>query len=206
MPAPVLPIAPPDVRLDEQHCETHEDCRVFQPGDWNARVECCYEYGCDLDYVAVSSRTWAAIRAWQRANPFDCAAHLRDAGPCNPRGARCGLVQHAPAAACQDGRCRLALPEVWPAVDPDAQRCTSPADCLAFRPSSTSGVARCCGGACDGEWTAINRDTAQEIDRWRNNHAPSCESWREANDCPPTTACSLIPPPVTCRGGECVVE
>lgn len=197
---------PPQVRLDAQTCESHDECRVFQPGDWNPRVECCYEYACDLDYVAVNTETWAAIRAWQRANPFDCAAHLQEVGPCNPRSPRCGLVQDAPAAACVEGLCQVAAPEVWPVIDPATQRCTSPADCLAFRPSSTSPEARCCGTACDGEWVAVNRDTATELDRWRNHHAVSCDTWRVDNACPPAGECNLIPPPVTCRGGECVVE
>ncbi len=197
---------PPAVQLDAQVCESHEDCRVFQPGDWNARVECCYEYRCDLDYVAVNARTWDLLRAWQRANPFDCVAHLRDAGPCSTRTPRCGLVQAAPAAACIEGLCEATLPEEWPRVDPEAQRCTSNSECIAYRPASTSLEARCCGMDCSGPWVAINNATAEEIDRWKRFHAPACEPYLAENICDSMAACALVTPPVVCRGGECVVE
>jgi len=194
---------PPQIRLDAQACAQHSDCRVFQPGDWNERVECCYEYGCDLDYVAVNQETWTLLRQWQRDHPFDCVSHLREQGPCANRSTRCGLIQDAPAAACQEGVCRVATPPQWPIVDPEAQRCTSDADCAAYRSAESSPLERCCGQDCSDEWISISRNTEAEIDRWRAHHAPRCETWREQHECPPSTACALVSPGVTCRGGEC---
>lgn len=198
---------PPSVALSDQTCASHADCRVFQPGDWNARVECCYEYRCDLDYVAINEGTWQALRAWQRENPFDCVAHLQEEGPCNARTPRCGLVQDAPAAACVDGLCQATLPETWPVADPEAQRCTSASECVAYRPVTTSATYRCCdGAACDDTWVAINTSTAEELQRWRQHHAQPCAMWREDNTCPAPTPCNAAAPEVFCRGGECVLQ
>lgn len=198
---------PPSVDLDDQPCAAHDECRVFQPSDWNPRVECCYEYSCDLDYVAINDGTWDRIRAWQQANPFDCVAHLGEAGPCSARTPRCGLIQDAPTAACIDNQCVATLPEPWPAADPEAQRCTSDAECLAYRPASTSDLGRCCGLACEGfDWIAINDTTAEEVDRWLRNHAPSCEDYLAEQPCDLMGACALRPPSTRCRGGVCVID
>ncbi len=196
---------PPTVVPEEQSCRIDDDCRAYQPGDWSPRVECCYEYPCDLDYTAVNQRTWTAMRAWRDANPFDCAAHLQDVGPCRHRTARCGLDQQAPPAACVDGLCIVAWPDPWPAVDPEAQACTVDPDCLAYRPSSSSTRGRCCGDVCGSQWVAISRATAVEIDRWTHERAEPCATWLAANSCPEPLACSSTPPRVECRGGACVV-
>jgi hypothetical protein len=195
----------PDITTGAQTCTADDECRVYQPSDWNPRVECCYEYGCDLDYAAVNTETWQQLRAWQRANPFDCTTHLREGGPCTSRTVECGLSQQAPAARCDDGHCAVVYPDPWPAIDPGTQRCTSDAECVAHRPSATSPEARCCGSRCESDWVAIARETAAELERWRADHAPACDVWRQSNPCPPPTACELTPPPVACRGGACVL-
>jgi hypothetical protein len=197
--------APPAIRLDEQRCETHADCRVIQPGDWNPRVECCYEYSCDLDYVSVNQDTWALVRQWQRANPFDCTEHLREEGPCSARAQPCGLVQDSPAAECSNGLCRVAIAPPWPAIDPEMQRCTEALSCVAYPSNGGSFDARCCGLACADTWAAVNRQTAGELDRWRNYHATPCEVLMEAQTCPRLEDCNSTAPSTTCLGGRCTI-
>lgn len=203
--AVVAPAGPPEIRLDEQSCEQHGDCRVFQPGDWNPRVECCYEYSCDLDYVAINQATWQLVRDWQRENPFDCTQHLREEGPCSARAQRCGLIQDSPAAVCNEGLCRVETADPWPAIDPEMQRCTAALDCLAVDTNGGSFTARCCGSSCVAEWTAVNRQTAGELDRWRNYHATPCERLLEDQTCPRLEECRQMRPDATCEGGECVL-
>ncbi len=186
-----------------QPCETAADCRVFQPGDWSARVECCYEYGCDLDYVAVNQATLAAQRAWQAENRFDCAAHLRESGPCASQVPRCGLSQAPPEAICREGTCAVAWPDPWPAVDPDAQTCAVDADCAPFRPASLSPLGRCCGGDCRPEHVAVNRATLDALQRWRTERAESCEVALGGQPCPPVETCAVPTPPARCAAGLC---
>ncbi|MCB9507895.1 MAG: hypothetical protein H6698_06200 [Myxococcales bacterium] len=194
---------PPAVLPAEQSCARNEDCRVHQPSDWNVRVECCYEYGCELDYVAINQTTWAALRAWQAANRFDCAAELQREGPCATRAPRCGLSQDPPAAVCVDGLCTVATPTSWPVIDAAAQRCTAPGDCGAFDTATTSLRSRCCGSACGGEWVPINRSTALELAAW-TAAAPPCDGF-DRSECP-ADPCDEPAPAVTCRGGQCVLE
>ena len=196
---------PPSIRLDEQSCEAHADCRVIQPGDWNPRVECCYEYSCDLDYVAINQDTWGRVREWQRANPFDCTAHLGEEGPCSSRAQPCGLIQDSPAAVCEDGLCQVSFAAPWPAVDPELQRCTSALDCVAYPTNGGSFEARCCGLTCTDHWTPINRQTAGELDRWRNYHATPCDRLMEDQTCPRLEECDSVTPPISCEGGRCVL-
>jgi hypothetical protein len=198
--------APPPIRLDEQNCETHSDCRVIQPGDWNPRVECCYEYSCDLDYVAITQDTWGLVREWQRANPFDCTAHLGEVGPCSSRAQPCGLVQDSPAAVCSEGLCQVSLVDPWPPVDPEMQRCTGTLDCVAYPANGGSFETRCCGRTCADTWTPINRQTAGELDRWRNYHAQPCELMMEDQTCPRLEECRSAAPAVTCEGGQCILS
>lgn len=196
---------PPEIRLAEQACGAHADCRVIQPGDWNPRVECCYEYSCDLDYVAINQDTWALVRAWQRANSFDCAQNLQQEGPCSSRSQPCGLVQDSPAAVCDEGLCRVQLADPWPVVDPEKQRCTAALDCVPYATHSGSFESRCCGVTCETDWIAVTRQTAGEIDRWRNYHATPCEVLMESESCPRLEHCDSVAPSVTCEGGQCVV-
>lgn len=197
----------PAVVASAQVCVRHEDCRVYQPGDWNARVACCYEYGCALDYVAVNQATWQSIRDWQGDNGFDCANFLQSEGPCNSRTQRCGLMQDPPAAACSDGVCSVALPEVWPVVDRRAQRCTARAECEVYHPASAGEAARCCGVTpCDDGWVAINRDTRRELDAWFDRLAGACDGSGSGAGCPSAAPCAAPVPVADCRGGECVLE
>lgn len=200
-----VPSGPPEIRLSEQSCGEHADCRVFQPGDWNPRVECCYEYSCDLDYVAINQQTWQLVRDWQRANPFDCTEHLQREGPCSSRAQRCGLIQDSPAAVCDGGLCRVETATPWPAVDPEMQRCTAALDCLAVDTNGGSFRARCCGSNCFADWAAVNRQTAGELDRWRHYHATPCETLLEEATCPRLEECHQMRPDATCEGGQCVL-
>jgi hypothetical protein len=191
---------------ETQTCEVDSECRVMQPSDWSAEVECCYEYGCQLDYVAVNTATQQAQRAWQAANRYDCTEHLRSNGPCETRVPRCGLDQSAPQAVCRSGLCDIAWPDPWPVTDSDAQTCSIDADCRAYRPGSNSPLTRCCNAACDTNWTAINTATLDELTRWRTEEAVSCERlFGEANPCPEAVPCQPTAPAVTCAAGLCRV-
>lgn len=183
-------------------CTRDDECRAWQPGDWSADVECCYAYPCRLDFAAIHVQDWEVRRAWQRANPFDCVAHLRESGPCDPRTPRCGLDQTAPAAVCRDGACALAPPEPWPRIDPQAQICTSNADCVALATSTLQPQARCCENRpCPGSWTAVSRETMRELQQWQEHDAV----------CPGDAGCSAnqiscapgAVPPVACAAGFC---
>lgn len=188
-----------------QPCEVDEQCRVFQPGDWSPEVECCYEYGCNLDYVAVNGSTVEQQRAWQRAHPFDCTEHLRQHGPCETRVPVCGLDQTPPPAACIENQCKIVYPDPWPSVVPDAQTCALDADCVPFRVSSTSLMSRCCGIDCNPSWVAVSASTLAEVQTWLSSFAPSCESWSLNSQCPQSEACAVTAPPVRCVAGVCAL-
>lgn len=187
----------------EQPCSADADCRVWQPSDWSADVECCYDYPCTLDYVALNRSNWETLRAWQRANPFDCTAHLREEGPCNNRPQRCGLSQEPPAAVCRDGECAVATPEAWPVPDPDAQTCSTASDCTAIRPSSASLRARCCRLDCVQDWVPVNRSTADEFVAHLAANAPDCVTYLGDTACPVSAACSIQTPQTRCDAGLC---
>jgi hypothetical protein len=195
--------AAPVVVAAEQTCSADADCRVWQPSDWSADVECCYEYPCTLDYVALNRATWDTLRTWQRAHTFDCTAHLRENGPCDNRPMRCGLSQEPPPAACRDGLCTVAFAEAWPVPDVDAQTCSMASDCTAIRPSSGSLRARCCGADCGTDWIAVNRGTADELATFRAANPPDCDAFTDGNPCPPSVDCPAIVPPTRCEAGMC---
>jgi hypothetical protein len=199
MPAPVVDDA-------ARRCRVDTDCRVHQPSDWSAAVECCYDYGCSLEYEAVNLGTWRLVQAWRRANAFDCVAHVRDKGPCPSETARCGLAQEPPPAACVEQQCRVAWPERWPVVDAQAQRCEVDADCTSVPASSTAPAQRCCPDLCSSERVAVNRSTAQELDAWKAAHTGDCEAWRTDNRCPPTATCAGPRAVPACVGGLCALE
>lgn len=195
----------PPVLDPARPCTRDDECRTWQPGDWSADVECCYAYPCRLDFAAIHVQDWETRRAWQRANPFDCVAHLRETGPCDPRTPRCGLDQTAPAAVCRDGACALAAPDPWPQIDPQAQICTSNADCVALATSTLQPQARCCENRpCPGGWTAVSRETMRELQQWQEHDAT----------CPEDASCSTTPiscapgavPAVVCTAGFCQVR
>lgn len=188
---------------DAVACRTAEDCRVTQPSDWSPAVECCYDYPCRLDYVAISRTRWDELRAWRRANPFDCAAHLQAEGPCAQRPAQCGLSQDPPPAACVEGACVVAWPATGPEVDADAQICTSRADCVAMRASSSTWAHHCCETPPCGEWVAVARSTVAELEMWAESDLPTCGTWGHGQRCPEVGACDDRPPDVTCRAGTC---
>ncbi len=184
-------------------CRVNDDCRVTQPGDWSADVECCYDYPCRLDFVAVSRTRWDEIRAWRRENAFDCAGHLQANGPCAQRPAQCGLSQEPPPAACIDGACVVAWPSRGPEVEVDTQICTSRADCVAMRASSSAWAHHCCEDVPCGEWIAVARSTVAELEMWAETDLPDCASWADGATCPAASACEDVPPDVTCRAGTC---
>lgn len=198
----------PDLEAPEARaCERDEACRVMQPSDWAARVECCYEYPCVLDYVAINEATWERVRAWRAENPFDCAAHLQSEGPCATRTERCGLDQTPPPAACREGECVVDWPLDGPQPDPQAQECSTRRDCIAYRATAASYATRCCGQDCRSRWTAVTARTRAELELWASQHAPSCEGWPGAQACPDEGECApVVPPPIACRDGKCVVE
>jgi hypothetical protein len=186
-------------------CRVNADCRVIQPGDWSARVECCYDYPCRLDYIAINQSTWDALREERRATPFDCAAYLQSEGPCAHRPAPCGLDQTPPEPACIEGQCAVAWPVAGPTLDPDAQHCASRADCVAMRASAVSWARRCCDAApCGDDWVAVSRRTVAEVEAWAAEDLPDCAAWGHGHTCPEAVACDPVPvPDVTCRAGTC---
>ena len=203
---PAAPDAP--IALDTEAattCRVNADCRVMQPGDWSARVECCYDYPCRLDYVAINQSTWDALREQRRATPFDCAAFLQSEGPCAHRPAPCGLEQTPHEPACLDGRCAVAWPTAGPTLDPEAQHCASRADCVAMRASAVSWERRCCDAApCGDDWVAVSRRTVAEVEAWAEQDLPDCAAWGHGQTCPAPAACESVPvPDVTCRAGTC---
>ncbi|MFT6627328.1 MAG: hypothetical protein ACJA1R_000584 [Flavobacteriales bacterium] len=195
---------PPDPYAAENTaCSADTDCRVFQPSDWSPRVECCYDYPCRQDYKSVNLSGWAAIQSWRRANNFDCTIHLQEAGPCAQRPRRCGLDQEPPAARCVENECQVAWPSGGPRAVANAQRCVATSECMAYLPSSDGWSSRCCGNACGEDWTAINLQTAAEVQLWQQRDAPSCEEWAPDRACPEVEACSGTPPRVACVSGLC---
>lgn len=197
---------PPGTDAAAQTCSTSADCRTWQPSDWSAGVECCYEYPCDLAYVAINRDTWERQRAWQLANPFDCAAHLQEHGPCEARPPRCGLEQEPPASECVDGVCVVAWPRPWPQVDGDAQTCTVSSDCRPWRPTSTSAASRCCEADCSTEWVAINTATRDELDAWLAAHPLDCDATLSSGACAGRDACAVPAPDVACIAGLCALR
>ena len=204
-PADLVGAPPPPIDATSRTCRVDDDCRVVQPGDWSAAVECCYDYPCTLDYDAVNTGWLERRRAWQQANPFDCAAALAEQ-PCPTRSPRCGLSQDPPPVACDDGTCRIAWPAPWPVVDPDAQTCTVDDKYIAFAHSRTSAKGRCCDNTCIRSPVAVNRRTAEALTAWIETDAPSCESVL-----PDTSACGIDdcapwdPPPAHCDAGLCAL-
>ena len=111
---------PPVVVASAQRCKTDAECRLHQPSDWSAEVECCYSYACDLRYEAVNLTSWELLKRWRTAHAFDCVAHLSKSGPCATTSPVCGLSQEPPPAVCSAGLCSVAIPEAWPKVDGSA--------------------------------------------------------------------------------------
>ncbi len=204
--APVDAVGFDRVAATQQACATSADCRVVQPSDWSARVECCYEYPCDLDYIAINQSSWERLRAWQLSHPFDCAAHLQSDGPCDARPSRCGLDQEPPRAECVDGVCQVAWPSPWPRVDGDAQTCAIASDCRPWRTSATSLETRCCEADCGTDWVAINEQTRDELAAWIEAHPVDCDATVSSGTCAERSACATAAPGVACVAGLCAVR
>jgi len=196
--------APPGID-DTQICRVDTDCRVYQPSDWDPRVECCYEYPCALDYAAVNQQTWTMMRAWQQANPFDCASYVQTSGPCSNRPIRCGLSQEPPDAACVEGTCQVIYPHPWPQIDPNAQACSVNADCRAFWTQSLGYLARCCDYDCREQWIGISAATLDELRTWEETLAPTCDEILAVHTCPAPVQCISRPRVAECRAGLCRV-
>jgi hypothetical protein len=196
----------PAIDDESRTCRVDDDCRVVQPGDWSAAVECCYDYPCKLDYEAVNTRWFERQRAWQLANPFDCTVELAEQ-PCPTRTPRCGLSQDPPPVACDEGTCRIAWPEPWPVVDPEAQTCTVDDECITYAQSRTSIAGRCCNNACIGEPVAVNRRTAEALATWTETHAPACDDVLPDGDGCDVQDCDPWEPPAAhCNAGLCALE
>lgn len=193
----------PDVASMAQPCDADDDCRAWSPSDWNADAECCYTFPCSLDFVALNRTNRERLRRWQRANPFDCVAHLRAHGPCAASSPRCGLVREAPDAFCDDGQCALRYPDAWPGIDPDAQTCSTAADCIAWRPADAALPNLCCSGHCGRNYVALRRDTLVEVEAMLAHRRADCPAWREDNDCIDVRCAPHRPPDVTCSAGLC---
>lgn len=192
---------PPVVVAEAQTCSADADCRVHQPSDWSAEVECCYTYGCDLKYEAVNQANWELLKKWRKAHAFDCVDHLGKSGPCATSSPVCGLSQEPPPAVCRAGICRVAIPEGWPKVDGGAQRCDVDGDCRAIAEPSSKPEAVCCGGRCDGPWVAVNRATQEEFDGWLAGEKAACDARVK---CSQAAACGPAPAAV-CTGGLCAM-
>lgn len=192
---------PPVVVASAQRCKTDAECRLHQPSDWSAEVECCYTYGCDLKYEAVNLTSWELLKRWRAAHAFDCVAHLAKSGPCATTSAVCGLSQEPPPAVCAAGLCSVAIPEAWPKVDGSAQRCDVDGDCRAIGEPSSKPEAVCCGGGCGGPWVAVNRATQEELDRWLAGQKSACA---DKVVCAAAAACGASPAAV-CTGGLCAM-
>lgn len=185
-----------------QPCASNDECRVVQPSDWSPAVECCYDYPCSLDYLALNADHAELYRAWQRANPFDCAEFSREVGPCSTQAVTCGLAQEPPQAACVEGMCQLALPDPWPAADPEAQTCGTNGDCVPYRTRAAREGTACCADDCvEGDWIAISRTTRDEFAAYIQAHQEEC-----GEACPDAADCAFDEPHVTCEGGYCVLE
>jgi hypothetical protein len=186
--------------LPPQTCSADSDCRTIQPADWSADVECCYEYGCGLEFVAVNQSSFGIWRAWKNANPFDCPTHLQANGPCENRPIRCGLLQDEPESACVMGTCQVIFPDTWPAADPQAQTCAVDNDCSVVNLDAASPQAQCCQESpCTGRWAALNERTRQEFSQLlAMQPAVSCDNV----DCEPVQ-CTRPALVVTCETGIC---
>lgn len=187
-------------------CEDDDMCRVWRPSAWGPRVECCYEYGCELDFEPIHADEWALLRAWREANPVDCTAELQEGRPCLTDIPACPFETAPPMARCLDGQCGLALPPRWPVVAPEAQTCSVASECVAVRASVFVTLERCCAGHCPDLWAALNREGLRVLEDWLDRHAPRCAEVREALDCDPATPCPGDPPPVRCRDGFCALQ
>lgn len=190
---------PPVVVAEAQICSADADCRVHQPSDWSAEVECCYAYGCDLRYEAVNQANWELLKRWRKAHAFDCVDHLRKSGPCATTSPVCGLSQEPPPAVCSAGICRVAVPEAWPKVDGGAQRCDVDGDCRAIPEPSSKLEALCCGMGCGGPFVAVNRATQEELDSWLAGEKADCDARVKCSQAP---ACGPAPAAI-CTGGVC---
>lgn len=202
-PAQLLAVERPDLfQPGLQPCASDDECRIAQPSDWSADVECCYEYGCTLDYVAINAENQGALRAWQRAHPFDCTAHLQANGPCENRAMQCGLLQDPPGVMCVEGQCAVRFPPTWPVIDLAVQTCAVDAECTPVRPGATTLQERCCHDRCDAQWMAVNQQTARELRSWlAMTPAGACDDLT----CGDTVACEPTPLPVACSSGLCVL-
>lgn len=194
--------APMPVLGVPQPCASDDECRVVQPSDWSPAVECCYDYPCSLDYLAINADYADLYRAWQRANPFDCAEFSQEIGPCRTQAVTCGLSQDPPGAACIEGMCQLVLPDRWPAVDPQAQTCGTDGDCVPYRLRDVIDGMSCCPTGCEeGDWVAITRATRGEFIDYIESNPPECGEW-----CPDERECDFDEPDVSCDGGYCVLQ
>jgi hypothetical protein len=191
----------PPLHLDlPQPCSDDAGCVVDRPSDWSAPAECCYEYACTVDAVALSRPHQEALRAWRRAHAFDCAAWLQTEGPCPQRRLQCGLSRELPPVACVEGQCRIQWPEPWPTIDPQAQTCLLDTECRPFRAASLHLREQCCGDACGTDWVAVHHTTEGQIRDWMAmTPAGACDAFA----CEPRIACQPHPPPVACVEGLC---
>lgn len=192
---------PPVVVAAAQRCKTDAECRLHQPSDWSAEVECCYNYSCDLRYEAVNLASWELLKRWRTAHAFDCVAHLGKSGPCATTSPVCGLSQEPPPAVCAAGLCTVAIPEAWPTVDGSAQRCDVDGDCRAIPTPSSKPAELCCAARCEGPWVAANRSTQQELEAWQKGERAHCG---DKVVCTAAAACGPSPAAV-CTGGLCAM-
>ncbi|TVR00487.1 MAG: hypothetical protein EA398_11325 [Deltaproteobacteria bacterium] len=191
---------------DTVACADDGQCRAWRPSAWGPRVECCYEFGCGLDFEALHTDQWALLRAWREANPVDCSEELHESGSCAINPPACPFDTSPPPTRCVDGRCALALPDPWPVVADEAQTCSVGSDCVAVHGIALSSRGRCCAGGCDSPWHALARETVGALEDWLDTHAPSCAEVQEALQCEPATRCAGEPPGVRCADGFCVLE
>lgn len=205
-PVPLEGSAMPDPEAAPQACTEDIECRSWRPASWNPRVECCYEYACDLDWRPIHLEQWQGVRAWRRANPFDCSRELQQGGPCT-QGVTCPLQAEPPPARCHDGECVLDWPERWPIPDPRGQTCSVSADCMALPESAFSQRRRCCDMPCaERGWIPLRNDAARAVERWLENDPIDCARWQDRDgECAEPRPCSELPPPVTCRAGFCAL-
>lgn len=192
----------PDVDPSRTACHADDACRVWRPSSWNARVECCYEYGCAMDWTPIHADDWERLRAWRQANPFDCQEAIDDDGPCAVAPDVCGLQLDA-TAACVEERCTLVLPTSGPTFTDSARTCRTDSHCVAVRRDFLSERARCCEGIC-GTWTAISTEALSNAEAWLGQDAPACPT---DGACPePSARCDQEAPQVRCLAGLCRLE
>ena len=187
----------PSTDPGERPCRDDSECRTWRPSSWSPRVECCYEYGCDLDWHALHDDQWRDVRAWRQANPFDCEAELQRSGPCSTRPVSCALAWEA-RALCQGGVCALAAPPAGPELLPQASTCHVDSDCAVLSRSRLAEETRCCPDLC-GPFVAVNQQALREIAAWVESANQDCGS----DLCPAPPPCPQLQPATRCSAGQC---